>query len=646
MTVPALPAAATPTWNDPPGPPARLLRWGVVVAAVLTVTASVVTDPTRCTSATPCEAAWVFSIVAPALLGSVALLWRWPLVALLLGVGYGLAGAALDPAWLGRVAAVGYAALCLTLVIHLLSVRRRRAEELRSAAGTVTVPDWVGRAVRELGPPPWPTGYAVGAVAAGVAAVVGAGLLVGSVSTYADRLGRDEVTTATVVAVDPEDAFHITVETADGAVRTDLWTVEEYAAGEVVDVRTDPADPGWAELTAEPWDGTYWLSLALGALGLAALLGTEAVGRRRGLAALTSGVHPAVEVCAAPLPDDEDVVGIAHLDDPARRVFAVVDARLAVPREAAEPEAVAHRSADPGDDDEDEDEESLRWARPTRAVLLGDLREGGRCALLLGSLMVLAPGLGGRPGGVVDLPDPAAGRPLPTDLESGPTTDEELTLLRAEVFGGAEHVAGTGVRPQLPISVPAVAWRRAVAAAQVVAGLAAVPVLLWLLDDAAWWEVAVAAFLAGSALLDGATRLRPALQLTEEGLVHPEGLRSWVVPWQGVRQAMVRQDVLVLELDPAAAPEDAADLSSDLVSFESPRLASAEVARSTAQAVEALRGPWSADSSPADSRRHPTGASAAYPGAGRPGPVAVPVVAMLAVHLLVSLLAFGYVLGR
>ena len=645
MTPPGLPVSATPTWNDPPGPRPRVVRWTVVVAAGLTVAASVATDPMVCTSAAPCEAAWLFSVVAPMLVGSVVLLWRWPPVALLLGVGYGIASMLWDPAWLGRVAAVGYAVLCGVFLLRLLSTRRRRAAQLRLTAGTVSVPDWVGRAVRELGPPPPPLGYAVGAAGALVAAVVCAGLLVGSVSTYAERLEGAVVTTATVVEVDPEDPFSITLETPDGGLRGDLYTLEERALGERVEVRTDPADPEWVELTAEPWDETFWLSLALGALGLAVLLGIEVVGRRRGLTALTSGSHPAVEVCAAPVPDREHLVGLAHLDDPARRVFAVVDGRLAVPREDADVGASPHGLHGPPSFDQEE-REDLRWARPTRAVLLGDLRDGGRCALLLGSLMILSPALSERPRGVVDLPDPAAGRALPADLESGSTTEEELTLLRAEVFGGAEHVASTGVRPQLPISVPAVAWRRAVAAVQVVAGMAAVPVLLWMLGDLTWWEVAVTAFLAGSTLLDGATWLRPALRLTEEGLVHPEGLRSWVVPWPGVRQAMVRGDVLVLELDPGSAPEEAADPYADLTSFESPRLASAQVARTTAQSVEALRGPLPTDTLTTGERSHQTGAVTAYPGAGRPGPLAAPVVVLLGVHLLVSLLVLGYVIGR
>lgn len=642
MTPPALPASATPTWNDPPGPRPHVVRWAVGVAAALTVAASIATDPMRCTSAAPCEAGWLFSVVAPMLVGSVVLLWRWPLVALFLGVGYGVASALWDPAWLGQVAAVGYTVLCGVLLLRLLSTRRRRAAELRSSAGAVTVPDWVGRAVREMGPLPWPLGYAMGVVAALVTAVVCAGLLVGSVSTYTERLERAVVTTATVVEVDPEDPLDITLETAGGGTRADVYTLEEHALGERVDVRTDPEDPEWVELTAEPWDETFWLSLVLGALVLAVLFGSEALGRRRGLSALTSGIHPAVQVCAAPVPDREDLVGVAHLDDLARRVFAVVDGRLTVLREAADEGGSPHG---PMGFDQD-DLEDLRWARPTRALLLGDLREDGRCAVLLGSLMILSPTLSERPRGVVDLPDTAAGQALPSDLESGPTTDEELTLLRAEAFDGAEHVASTGVRPQLPISVPAMAWRRAVAVVQVVAGLAAVPVLLWLSGDPTWWEVVLAAFLAGPALLDGATRLRPALQLTEEGLVHPEGLRCWVVPWGAVRQAMVRDDVLVLELDPASAPEDEADPYSDLMSFESPRLASAEVAQSTAQAVEALRGPGPTDTSTTGPGSHHTGASTAYPGAGRPGPIAVPVVVLLGLHLLLSLLALGYVIGR
>lgn len=492
-----LPSSATPSWRTPAIPNLRIVRWVVVAAGVLTVLVSVGSEPTRCTPSQPCTAAWDFSLFIAMLVASVVLLWRWPVTGLALGIVYALGAVLLDPAWPGKVAAAVYGALCAVLLVRLVTVRRRRVAELASAAGRTTVPDWVRSSARAAGELPWPLLHVGGAAIGLVTALVGLGLLIGSWTGYQDRLERAVQTWAIVAEADPEDPFAVTLQVdgaAPGAERPDIYTVEEYALGTRVPVRVDPQDPGWAELVAEPWDETYWLSLALLGLLAAGVLGAEAVRERRSLTGLLEGTHPAVRVCAAPLPGSP-FIGIAHLDDRSRRVWAVIDADLALDRHQAD------RSDRPGDPAVDDDGETSRWVRPTEAVLYGRLGPEGGCALLLGSTVVLAPGLLERPEGVTDLADPSPRLPLPRDLEHGAPTEEEELLMRAEAFGDATHVGPATAPPVLPLTVPGPAWRRVLAALQVVVGIAAVPLVMLLVEDVALTDVGLAAFLGGWASL-------------------------------------------------------------------------------------------------------------------------------------------------
>lgn len=125
------------------------------------------------------------------------------------------------------------------------------------------------------------------------------------------------------------------------------------------------------------------------------------------------------------------------------------------------------------------------------------------------------------------------------------------------------------------------------------------------------------------------------LTLTEQGLTHPDGLRSWTIPWAGVHQAMARGSSLLLEVDPASAPPAAMEPDADLVTFESPRLSSPRVAVATAESVEALRR--SVPAAPAAN---------ADPAVGRHGAWSLPLVALGLLHVVVSLVGLGIVLGR
>jgi hypothetical protein len=603
-----------------------MLPWSLVAAAIAVVVVSTATSPT-CTVTRPCSHDWLFSAVLPFLLSSVVLLWWQPTLAHASAALYSAVAILADPSAAGRMAALGYGVVSVGLVLVRARLRWYRGEELRAVAVTGRVPTWVVDRLTAEGVQRWSLPHVAGAAGAVAVGLLSVGLLSGAWTEYQDRLTRSSESTGVVISRDAEDPFLVTLEVTDDAGRSrliTLMTLEEYAANARVEVRQDPADAQWVELVSEPWDETYWLSLALAGLGAAALLGLEARRRRRDLVALTSAVQPTLRVCAAPL-QGSDAIGLAHVEDPTRRVWGVLTAPVAV--STLDPVAVddAARWESPAEDP-DEGEE-LRWERPTIGTLYGDLREGGTCALVLDSLGLVTHRLREPRSGERVLPDPRPGLPLPTDLETGEPSDDALALLRMEALGDAEPVPPAVTPPVLPHRSHAGSWRRLWAAVQVAVCLAAVPALV-LLDEAGALNVALVS--AGSAfgLVEGLRRLRP-LVLDHPGIWHPQVLRSWLIPWSSVRQALVRNNTVVLEIDPAAAPLGADHASDDVMIFEPPPLASADAARDLASAIEALRRvpvPWDQ--------------------AGRRGSVSMPVAVLLASHLAIGLVALGLALGR
>lgn len=615
----------TPSWQ-PSILASGWVRWSMAAGVGLTVALSAAYDES-CTPQTTCEPSWLFSVVAPLFLASLLLQWWRPSLAYACGLAYCGASAFADPSPPGRAAALVYGALCLLLLARLRREAQQRRSELRMAAQTVSVPSWVAEAARREGPLPWSIRHLAGAALGLAVGLVAMGLLVGSWSTYQERLGRAEERTGTVVAIAPDDSLLATVEHEgpDGRPRrTEVATISEYDVGAVVPIRTDPEDLGWIELVNEPWDETYWLSLAVIGVGTATLFGAEAVRRRRAVRRLVRGQQRGLRVCAAPLGDGE-VIGVAHADDPHRIVWAELVDPVGLERDAPEPTA-AHPdgAADPPEDE-------LRWSRPTLGLLYGDLREHGSCVLLLDARLLVAHDLRvtATPGSVLE--DPRPGVPLPRDLESGPVTAEELAVLRAEAFGDTEPVVPAPVQPELPLRFEAAPWRRAVASVQVALSLAAPALAVWWLD-ADFLGVAAAVVGGAFVLVDGLTFLRPLLVLDGQGLWHPDGLRSALLPWCAIGQAAVRDQSVVLEVDPGGMVHaDDPVAGTDLVTFESAPLGSRALAREAASAILALR----LDSETSlDSWR------------GRRGPLMRSAVAVLVVHLAVGLLLVGVALSR
>lgn len=216
---------------------------------------------------------------------------------------------------------------------HLIYLRRARASQQRLAArSALPIPaDW--QRPLEAGSMPLLHWVRMGGVVIGL---LGA-LVTGSLYLSADRsdaeLMRDAtVLEATVESIDPNDIFYITLrperQVEELPELINLEVVEEYAVGERVPIRVNPADPDWTHLVAEPPDRTDWL--LLGAVLLLAGLGATALAvrvdvRRRLLLARTPTTGLPVRILRMP---GEPGVGIATVD----KDLVCADAPLAVPQ--------------------------------------------------------------------------------------------------------------------------------------------------------------------------------------------------------------------------------------------------------------------------------------------------------------------------
>lgn len=575
VTPPPVALSALSSWTSPswpgPLPPARVIPWLVSLGAVAAAAVSLVTDlasSTPCT-AQSCGVSWTFSLFAGLLAVAVLLPW-WHLgLALVGGLLASAVDLAADPAVSGRVAFGVYGVGLVVLAWHRVVTRETRAAALTDLASPTRPAEWVGERARAAGPVPWDWGRLALAGLAALAAVVGLVMLALSWSTYQDRLASAEVTTATVTQVTPENDLTLVWSDPGSGVQRDAQVlgIDDRQVGDRVHVRVDRADPGWVELVDEPWDESYWLSLATAGGLVAVGLGSSAVRRRRALGALLVGEHPGVRVAIAPVRDRPDVLGVSTLDDPGRRVWATLGPGLVLTRQeeadeevppAGGPAESTSESAGPGPGTDlgaapsDRDEV---WARPVEATLYGDLRPDGVVGLLTEEELFLdGRGLCPSEGTRERLSESSPGAPLPRDVSSATVTQDLLDDLEdwpvpAGLPGpGTSDTSGTD---GLPFGLYRPLWRRVVdtAVPALVAGI--------------WWfvlsssgtdeEVSLPRLLVlavgGSLfLLDSVGAHRPRAELTSAGVQIRELVRSEFVPWPLVRSVQADGRTLVVDL--------------------------------------------------------------------------------------------------
>ncbi|WP_239334327.1 hypothetical protein [Frankia sp. CiP3] len=325
-------AARIPAWVLP----ALICAW---FAAALAAKAG---DAPACSVAHPgdCGPDLGSALLGVCLLGVPVLLWWSPAAGCTAGIVFCVADVLFDTRGPASVVLVGYGMACAAAAAWLLRVRVGQRAITDHLSGVRVLLAWVR-----------PGGLRRSRLLAVAAfAVMAAGLYAwyAHVGAVEDRhLAAAEVQSVQIVAV---GKGKITVVLASGA-RHALAVADTagYPTGSSVPVRTDPGDPGWVRLLAEPDDPTGWAVGGFAAAAIAvALMSREWVGwrARRGL---VTGRHRGIQVRI--MTDERGAVLVYAADDVrGERPLAVVPVRWATSAAgAAGPgQAGAGRSDEPG----------------------------------------------------------------------------------------------------------------------------------------------------------------------------------------------------------------------------------------------------------------------------------------------------------
>lgn len=533
-----------------------LPRW--VTPVLLTgwlaaITVALITDPGVCDPRDPSVCApdhvfaWAFVV---AVATPILLLWM-PLLGCLAGVLFAIADLLFDPIEAAHPGFALHGSACAVAVfLHLRARAGQRAvladltrDEHAAPLGLAGEPAGLHPAVVTL---------------SAVLVLVAVGSLAWErhvIAQERQHLDRAVVTRAEVIDVEPDDyQLHLAVgEGLDDRkrVRVEVLDTDPYPVGSQVDVRLDPRDPSWVRLVAEPQDPTGWENLTYACLLLAALLIGRQVRRRRALARLVVGQHPAFQVVLGPDPTGNLLL---------RSRDGATLGRY-YPSLLAEPEPESH---------EDEDEHEFDWeleveefgrlwrgevteselAQPEEpvafAVLQGDVRDRGWC-LLITDERVIMPAAPVRIGIREGSRREALKRQLPTGLHR----------LVPEPPADPEHWEGVPGVPvvtrlaglSLPLSAAPQLSRRVRAGLEGLAiGLVA-PVFIGLFAES--WFQRIMATVLGASLLG--SRLAPAFQrvtLTRESLLLRTGGSISVLPWERVLGVRREGSRLYVALDP------------------------------------------------------------------------------------------------
>jgi hypothetical protein len=255
--------------------PRRWPRWiltGLWIAAFIV---SMESDDEPCTTAdlTVCGPDLAFSVSITFCFAALVLVWWRPLVAAVCAVVFAGADIAFDYLWQAKVSWSVVAVAFVLYAAHLRSsaVRQRRMAH-EASVPLVTRPQVAVRL------PPlnqWQVGMAV---ASFVLVLVVVGTAIGylqAVARDADHVRGSEVVAATVLTDEDDDGYQrvrVTSVPEGVPAELDIYFLDVPDVGEGVSIRVDPDDLSWTHPVAEPPDRTWWVTIALGALVLAALL--------------------------------------------------------------------------------------------------------------------------------------------------------------------------------------------------------------------------------------------------------------------------------------------------------------------------------------------------------------------------------------
>jgi hypothetical protein len=489
---------------QPPGWRGRLLPTGLWVAVV--VLATVLSTEGGCSAAAPCGPDWVGATeFALAVAAPVLLLW-WPV----LGTPVSLAAAALFvavelrlgdlPLWL----AVGLPVAAAAATVDAALRRRTRAAAVARLVQPVPVgsfpappPAGVGRSW------PWLAGAGLLAVAP---LLLGYGVLHGRSEAALER--RAAHVTGKVVA-HGDDGYLVTVALEDGRHEFDTYDADDYPVGSEQEVLALP--DGEVRLSAERYDPSWSLAVALGLVLLGGTLLGRSERQRRALHALLTSPQPvhAVRLAASfdggqVLPVDGEPTPLLELD-----LLPLLD--------------------DAPWDEPEEQESDAHQLVP--ATLYGVPVPGAPLAAVLEDGLKLLPAGPAKPG------DPHwREKWLEVDTE---WSEEDVSL-------GTELPAATAAElAQWRAELVREEWWRAPAGALLVVGALVAAFFVGRESEGVvttLWRCAIAASFA----FDGLVRVVSRVHLAPEGLVHDGPTTRRTVPWRALEGLVVADRDVVL----------------------------------------------------------------------------------------------------
>ncbi|WP_322748628.1 MULTISPECIES: hypothetical protein [unclassified Frankia] len=545
-------AARIPAWVLP----ALICAWFVVVLA-----ATVGNGP-ACSATDPdsCGPDLGSALFGASLLGVPVLLWWSPVAGAAAGIVFGTADVLVDTNGSARVAFAVYGVACGVVAAWLARVRTTQRAVFDQPAGMpVTLPR-----VRPGGP----RRSRLLAAAALTAVAVGLYAWYDHLSAVEDdHVAAAGVESVQIVAVGDG---RITVVLASGLRHTVVVSdAGRYPTGSSARVLTDPGDPDWVRLVAEPDDPSGWAAGAFGAGAAAlALTSREFVGwraRRR----LVTGRHRGVQVR---IMTDERGAALVYAADDVRgeRPLAVVPVRWAAGTAESEPAGSGQFGAPGGWADE------RAFGRAWRGEVSEDVT--AHLATLVGGMHDDAwPAfvIGDSAGSDFVLGEPAAAESVCDDvlLPTAPLRTFRSppgTWWRFVRGGRTSRVARTGSGsddsayglpgrpvpasgdagvpdlPDLPAVVRGPGRYRAAGAAALGGGLLGAPIAVLLGLD-----VLPAAWLGGILLANGLFAVGRRVVLDDDRLTIRGAMVAHSVAWECLHGARLVGDRLVLAWEPA-----------------------------------------------------------------------------------------------
>lgn len=484
--------------------PRWLTRWFLTALWASAFATGVISDSGPCTPTRDCGPEYDFAWWVVVCFGTPLLLWWRPLLGCVFGVVFAAADVAYDDLDAARVAFGLHGLACVVVAALLIGSARAQAATLPAGRASAGARDTKVR---------WHMAPLAGAA---LLTVIGAVLFAVFLRLEAHEqvhLDRAERQDAVVVSAD-SDASKVTLLVADARRTIEVLDTGDYPVGLHTPVLTDPLDPHWVRLVSELQDNTLWETGGVAAVLLAVLLVAREVERRRAIARLLRGEHPAVTVSVLRHGDDTNYV-VVDRAEVARLPSSgsIADPGDGWDEDEDELEAFSRAWSD---EDDDEEHEFPPPREPVPGVLLGDLRDRGWALLLTEDGVV-------QPGGV-----------LRVERALVPDADDEDDLGIEQLPGQAVTVADAPARePEMPLALGGV-WRsRALGLLMVAGGLAAGPVgILWIAES--WYQRVLAAVIGFQCLLAGAARMSHRVVLTREALVLQGPLRISVLPWDSL----------------------------------------------------------------------------------------------------------------